>query len=292
MDNIKIPLRRSGRTLGLVLFFHQLFFQTLSGALALLSIFAFLSFDASLYLFSDIAMLVSAVIFLVFYLVNRAHIREHTPRKGSMTLACFLKCVIIILGVNCLLSGLDTFFNLATGLSLTFPTESAEVNPILLLLTVGVFPAVMEELVFRGIIYRYLKRHGAVFAAFASSLLFGLIHLNILQALFAFCMGLVLCFAYEKTGKLIYSMLLHFINNSLMVLLTVLPVEAQVMKIAESAAGLVFLTAGVIYLIKKKWAFAVDDARFGQKCRFFFTSVPMALLVIICSAVCIAVIFI
>ena len=50
-------------------------------------------------------------------------------------------------------------------------------------------------------------------AAFASSLLFGLIHLNVLQAIFAFALGLVLCYAYERSGSIWTPIFLHtFIN--------------------------------------------------------------------------------
>ena len=198
MENLKTSLRSSARALSLTVISQQLVFQSLTGVLMVLAILIGFSFDSSLYLFSDIAMLISSCIFLFLL---KGNLKEQNPQKGKVTLADFAKWFIIILGVNCFLSAIDTAFNLATGLSLTFPSESTTASPLLLLLTVGVFPAIAEELIFRGIVYRYLRRFGTVFAAFASSLIFGLIHLNVLQTLFAFCLGLVLCRAYEKSCR-------------------------------------------------------------------------------------------
>ncbi len=303
MNELKKIMRRSGRTSGLILLSHQFLFQLLSFILMaipliLAAVMEYTMPDNSLmYVASDIAMLISGIIFLIFYFVNRKSLREQSPEKSPFSLAAFAGCIIIILGVNCFLTAADTLLNRTTGFSLSFPSDSAaDVSPLVLFLAVGVFPAIVEELIFRGILYRYLRRHGCAFAAFASSLLFGLIHLNVLQAIFAFALGLVLCYAYERSGRLIFPMILHFLNNSLMVVLTVIPVDSSIISMCECTAGVIALAAGLIYVLvmklRRKKIVAVSDGEFSGKCLYFFTSIPMMILVILCFAVCIAVIFI
>ncbi|MCR5798584.1 MAG: CPBP family intramembrane metalloprotease [Lachnospiraceae bacterium] len=78
----------------------------------------------------------------------------------------------------------------------------------------GVVGPFCEELVFRGIIYRgYRMDGGRRGALILSSLMFGLMHMNANQAVYAFVLGLVLALIYEATGSLWASFLCHFIFN-------------------------------------------------------------------------------
>lgn len=302
MDTKK-SLRRSGRTVGLLTIGHQLLFQALSLVLVLaigigIELTGLRQFENTvLYIASDIAMLVSAVVFLVFYFVKRKTLKESSPSKSSFSLAGFLKCIIMILCANFILSALDIVFTHFTGLTLSPGSESLSgTDSLFLLITVAVFPAVTEELIFRGVIYRYLRPHGCVFAAIASSLVFGLIHMNFLQAFFAFFMGLVLCYAYERSGRLIFPMALHFANNALMVLPTALSAEVSALKLAEcifGAAALILVIGFVIYRkARGERLFSFGENAVGQKLMYFLTSIPMALTVIICIAVCAVMVFI
>ncbi len=78
---------------------------------------------------------------------------------------------------------------------------------------------VVEELCFRGFIYLYLKRYtGSVFAIIATSLFFGIIHLNLVQSIPLACFSLLLILLYEKTKTLLAPIIAHSIFNFLTVL--------------------------------------------------------------------------
>ena len=78
----------------------------------------------------------------------------------------------------------------------------------------GVVGPFCEELVFRGIIYKgYRMDGGRRGALILSSLMFGLMHMNANQAVYAFVLGVVLALIYEATGSLWASFLCHFIFN-------------------------------------------------------------------------------
>lgn len=82
-------------------------------------------------------------------------------------------------------------------------------------LVVGLVGPVLEELFFRGFLYRQLARYNWVFAAVVSGVLFGLIHLNIGQGVFACVFGLILAWSYHRTGSLVTPVFLHIANNCL-----------------------------------------------------------------------------
>lgn len=115
-----------------------------------------------------------------------------------------------------------------------------------------------EEYIYRGVMFGFLRRFGFSFAAFASSLIFGLAHATASQIAYAFVFGLALCTVYERSGNLKTSILMHFINNLIGYLQAyILPMtgseEAQI--IFESVYNIfvgVFAVIGMFLLFSEK----------------------------------------
>lgn len=73
---------------------------------------------------------------------------------------------------------------------------------------------ILEELVYRGIIAgQLLVWRGTVVAMMISSLLFGAMHFNLVQFLYAFLVGLALAYVYTKTNKLWIVIIAHGLTN-------------------------------------------------------------------------------
>lgn len=72
---------------------------------------------------------------------------------------------------------------------------------------------VVEEIIFRGILLPRLMPFGERFAVVTSALLFGLFHCNLVQLPYAFAVGLVFGLVAARTGRLIYSIILHILLN-------------------------------------------------------------------------------
>lgn len=87
------------------------------------------------------------------------------------------------------------------------------------LLVVAVGAAVNEELFCRGFLGRGLVgRYGIVWGVLITSIVFGSIHLNLPQGIWACVLGVFLHLAYLATRSLWVPILLHFVNNALAVL--------------------------------------------------------------------------
>lgn len=84
---------------------------------------------------------------------------------------------------------------------------------ILSFVATAVTPALVEEFAMRGAVLGTLRKHGEEFAIIASSLMFGLMHGNLVQIPFAFILGLFLAFAVIKTGTVWTAVIIHFLNN-------------------------------------------------------------------------------
>ncbi len=83
-----------------------------------------------------------------------------------------------------------------------------------LTLTVAVLAPLIEETVFRGLIFSSLKSAlPTVAAVLISSALFGIMHASIIWMLYAFLMGIVLSFMCVLSGSIIPSLVMHISFN-------------------------------------------------------------------------------
>lgn len=86
---------------------------------------------------------------------------------------------------------------------------------LLSILNVIVMAPLAEEIVCRGAVYGGIRRKlGVVPSVILGGIVFGLIHFNGWISLVMMFMGMVMCVVYEKTGSLIYTIILHMINNA------------------------------------------------------------------------------
>ncbi|MDD6215582.1 MAG: CPBP family intramembrane metalloprotease [Roseburia sp.] len=84
-------------------------------------------------------------------------------------------------------------------------------NEVISFLATVFMAPVLEEIVFRGLIYDRLKKGmPAVVAAIISSLAFGLMHGTIIWMMYAFVLGVVLVIVFERFHSLLANMFLHF----------------------------------------------------------------------------------
>ena len=117
---------------------------------------------------------------------------------------------------------------------------------------VVILPPLVEETVFRGLILHYLKKGGARFwaANLIQAVLFGIYHGNLIQGIYAFCIGVLLGYLAERYGSLIIPVMIHALFN----FFGTLGVELESMLLPEMAQvmliyGCVPLTAILLVLI-------------------------------------------
>lgn len=89
------------------------------------------------------------------------------------------------------------------------------------LICLGILVPVCEELVFRGLMFRRMRanvRFG--FAAVCTSIIFSIVHMNLVQMLYGFAMGMVMAYVYEKYGSVLAPITAHIAANVLSVVVT------------------------------------------------------------------------
>lgn len=181
----------------------------------------------------------------------------HFPGRG--VLLCMGAAVGISIGGNCLLS-LTGISGLPGYGQARETVESA--SRLLTFLNVCIAAPVAEEMIFRVVVYRRLRRRICVRdAVLVSSLFFAVYHMNLPQACFGFLTGIVLALFMEAYDNPMAPVLVHMMLNSCSVILSWSRAGELLGKsrVAQAAALLVFGGVLAVSLVpvfrkmKEKW---------------------------------------
>ncbi len=117
-----------------------------------------------------------------------------------------------------------------SGVELTSPDFSAPeslAGKIIYVISIAAIPPLVEEFAVRGVVMQSLRRYGDGFAIVVSSIIFGIMHGNLVQAPFAFIAGLGMGYAVCITNSIWTGVLIHFCNNFYSAIATILVSEIK-----------------------------------------------------------------
>lgn len=88
-------------------------------------------------------------------------------------------------------------------------------NPLILQITaLVVIGPVTEEIIFRGLVYKRIKRYtDSVKGACISAAIFGIYHFNLVQGIYGFMLGILLVYVYEKYKTIAAPVIMHLSAN-------------------------------------------------------------------------------
>ncbi len=206
------------------------------------------------------------LIALVYGLIRRTKVFQGGGYKAKWDGVQVLMSVILIIGVMMLFYFTHLFFSKYVGLvkdtSLEVEQNLSLFAPlfcIVYLLEIAIFPAIAEEMLFRGIIMRGLEQFGSLFAVICSSAMFSLMHGNFSQMILQFIGGIAIGGVVMITKNYLLGCAMHFTNNLFSVfytfMVTVLvdnPIYRKVIGVTGAFSillGVVFTLIGVIYFL-------------------------------------------
>ncbi len=150
----------------------------------------------------------------------------------------------------------------------------------------GVLPAIIEELFFRGLFLNSLSGQSVLSKSLTVGLFFALYHCNLGQFIYQFIYGALLTILTIYAKSTLPAMITHFLNNFVALLFTYLKVSVNLLSpilIACGIAGIVFALAVMIIKIKK-----TDKGKSNSSVKSVF--MPYGILgVIICALMLVSV---
>lgn len=143
-------------------------------------------------------------------------LRLHKIQIGSFFLVILLAFTIRpVAGFITLIA--DLFFKDVTTSTMT---QKVMQNLGLSIFTTALLPGLVEETLFRGVLYSRLRRANPIKGILLSALFFGIAHMNFQQFCYAFFLGIVFGFLIEATDSIFASMTAHMVFNGSSILLT------------------------------------------------------------------------
>lgn len=173
---------------------------------------------------------------------------------------CFVVSLVCFFGCMYFIGGIDHLLELGgyklSGITLPVDNAGWLVLSIILL---AALPAIFEELIFRGVLLNSLRDGlGDIPALFMSAFLFAIMHGSIQQLVYPLILGIVLGWIAMRTGSTFSSMLVHFLNNTITLVINYFTIRNELdMSIDYNAwqwvlaVALVLVAAVIIYLIER-----------------------------------------
>ncbi len=170
------------------------------------------------------------------YLILRS-VPVEKPEKRRLSFPAWLLYLVIAVGL--MLIG-----SIIGNIVMAIPEIFFQINDPLQDFTAGVplwFTALMmlivaplaEELLFRKFLIDRLHRYGTFTAVLISALFFAIFHQNLYQFFYAFLLGLLLGYLYDRHGRYLYCVLVHFSVN---LICGVLPTVLQTFFVSPDSA--------------------------------------------------------
>lgn len=170
-----------------------------------------------------ITLIVDVVLIPLYYFLFRLDRRSAPQTKiSSIRPLDYLLVAVLAIASNFLISAVIVGFNLYS----LFPDyanlgEMIGSAPMWLrFLTVGIAAPIVEELLMRGLVLDRMRRYMPVIPAILiQAVIFGVIHMNILQGAYAALLGVILGIIYVRYNSIVPCIVFHIVLNSLSVLL-------------------------------------------------------------------------
>lgn len=176
------------------------------------------------------------------------------PNIRNEILYVFAINIVFAFLFTCFIGWMDLFIgftdpNWVTG----FDIDSVDVSAGAFLLSAIasiVFAPILEELVFRGVIFNRLKiRIGIVPAMLISSFIFGIGH-NFGGMTSAFLFGICMCILYLKTDNILIPMSVHFINNVVATILELTYIDFIIEQLPWLIPATIIVLISTILIVK------------------------------------------
>ena len=154
---------------------------------------------------------------IIYFLMKK--LEKQNLKKENITVKTFL----LYLSVTFTLMWLGNIIGLGitTAIGGIFHTDIS--NPVqnlinssdiwLNLILISIIGPIFEEIFFRKLLVDRTIKYGARVSIILSAVIFGFFHGNLSQFFYAFLLGGFFAYVYIKTGKIIYTILLHIIVN-------------------------------------------------------------------------------
>lgn len=241
---------------------------------------------------SIVAVTVGTLILALFF---SGHVTKeqmlHSEKKMTVKVFFQLLCIFMMGQLVFSFGGelLEKFLNLFGYSALESIESASQVSQTWSLFIYSSFVGpIVEEIIYRGFVLRSFEKYGKVLAIVVSAILFGAMHGNLPQGLFAAGVGLVLGYTAIEYS-IGWAILLHIVNNCVFSDLIGMAISGWSENTQELFYNSMFGMFGVFAVIilwknrKEVKEFLQENRMSGRIFRYIMTTIGMIVFLIICA---------
>lgn len=156
---------------------------------------------------------ITIITFIIFCIIFYCLYKKYKFDYGNKL--TFKVCILLtVFGVclntcyNFIISSINDIINF------TNAYDDININIFVYIICTGIFGPILEELLFRGIIYNKLKAFNSnMKSIILTSVIFAFFHHTLVQIIYAFCLSFILIYVYEKYKNIKAPILVHISSN-------------------------------------------------------------------------------
>ncbi len=173
-------------------------------------------------------------------------------------------------GVDALLSQLVTIISPQAGENFENMMDiSLDLSSPMSWISVVILAPIAEELMFRGIIIRWIKEYVSMWGVIAiSAIMFGIMHMNVMQSIYVLPLACALGFAAYKYESVLPAIGIHMLNNLIAMLMGIInfPSEGLVYAVLIACAVIGVGAAILIYRNSPDRKLGLQDSKYSSEC--------------------------
>lgn len=157
---------------------------------------------------------ITMIIFIpIFYKVYKKYKRENNFKIKNIFIP-------VVLGITISLIYNISLYNLNNVVHFTNMFELSKLSIIVQIISSGICGPILEEFIFRGIVYNKLKTFNKKMTAIIlTSIIFSIVHSNVINGIYAFGVSFILIYLYEKYKTLKAPIIMHMFLNTTIILM-------------------------------------------------------------------------
>lgn len=239
-------------------------------------------------------------LFLPFFLVYRFKSKEEKaeiakgfdkPKSPLLALTSIGFGLMLCFCGDYISSWISAIFS-SIGITLTssgdvsIPTSGLPL--FLFFVSTAITPAIIEEFAMRAVVMQPLRKYGDKFAIVTTAIVFGLMHRNAVQGIFAFIAGVVFGYISVATKSIWTAVIVHSLNNGVYVVFNVMneinpgffEKAYPIFLIAVFVIGIICAIPFILSSKREKLSATSAIPDTAQKTKAFFLTVPMIISII------------
>lgn len=167
---------------------------------------------------TKLMLFISHIVTFIFPAIIYLIVTKQSARDVLKLNKLYFKDILLIILLAFVCQPIMTFFSLISQFFFeneigNFVTNIVESPYIVLLLLIAVLPAITEEITIRGIVLSGYEDKNIYLSCIITGLLFGIMHLDPQQFLYATVLGVILALVVRITNSIFASILMHFLIN-------------------------------------------------------------------------------